>query len=192
MKPNLIQLVLIITLFTFSCGHKQSKEMKQTVDKLNTMTSELKTKFTGNVDFQSIMFSFDPSFGNTILVKVVEHSDSAKIKEWFYINGEWDLTSEKIMDTDSAIILNHTFSINNDYDLSKLTEILDLASQKLKEEKDINKVVFKSINLLMGNQPESKNKMENLITQITVESIAEKKSYFMNFDVEGNFVSISE
>jgi hypothetical protein len=192
MKPILLNLILLFSLFIFSCGHRQSKNLAPAIENLNAMAKELNAKFSNDVAYKSIMISFDESIGNTIMVKVLENPDSAIISEWFYINGKWELSAEKVFENDSINVPDRFFTLNTDYNLSKLDDIFSTAFAKLDEEKNINDGIVKSVNLLMGNLSKTQNKMDNFITQITIESLSDKKAYFLNFDAEGNYHTISE
>lgn len=192
MKQILPVFSLAFILLFLSCKSKINDDFKRTGENLKAMTGELGTKFPGNTLFQSIMFSFDEILGNTILVKIAGNPDSLKIQEWFYINGMWEMSMEKIMEADSLKFTDHFFSAKNEYNLSQLTEILAKSSEKLKEEKNQVQIKIKSINLSMGNQAFKKSKLENLITQVTVESPDNQKRFLVNFNADGSYISITE
>ena len=187
--------LIIITLMFFlslSCKSKMNEVNQKTGENLKVMLEELQKKFPEPVSFQSIMFSFDEALGNTLLVKIAGNADSSKIHEWFYINGMWESSTEKIMEDDSLAFTDHFFTSGTDYKLSTLIEVLSLATEKAEEDKDLDNYMVRSINLSMGNQLVNNNKMENLVTQVTIESKADNKRYLANFNSQGSFISILE
>ncbi len=191
MKQNLL-LLFIFSILIWSCQDKQNEAYIKANENLNLMVGELTNKFPLSSSFHSIMFSFDELMGNTILLKIAGNADSSKIEEWLYMNGIWAGPSEILMETDSLKYAELFFSADTEYSFSRLNGILSAASEKIEIEKNIDLFAFKSINLLMAKQLFEKNKMENLITQVTIESVKDKKVFLLHFDANGNFVSMSE
>jgi hypothetical protein len=195
MKQSVFQLALIVLVIFSACAGKKSGSESEVVIKsnesLNSMLAELKNKFSETTSFQSIIFSFDEVMGNNMMVKVATNIDSAKIQNWFYFGGKWNLTSEEVYKNDSLKISESFFNFKSDYQTSLLSQLMSTTYEKLESEKQVKNFTFKSINLLMGKQTAKKDKMEKLITQLSVET-PEQKQFFINFDNKGNFRSISE
>jgi hypothetical protein len=191
MKKIILLFFLVSVLFV-SCQQKQNQSYIKASENLNRVIEEINTKFPGNPAFHSLMISFDELMGNTVLLKMASVPDSAMVQEWLFMNGMWDMISENILETDSINFNDLVFSSGIDYDLSKLSAILASASEKAEVEKNIDLYQFTSINLLMAKEAYQKSKMDNLIIQVTIQSVKDKKNYLINFDANGNFTSITE
>jgi len=168
-------------------GNNKSGAIYESGKQFSGLIDDLNKKFTEKAAYSTIMLSYDKIMGNSILVKVARDIDSTDVEEWFFMNGSWDKKSDiplKIENQKSSDLL---FTINGDFDLSKLVDMVDVSKEKVIEEKKVKEVECKSVNLLMKNKGTTANKMDGLIIQITIETIDGSGTYDLGFDSKGNF-----
>lgn len=195
---NLALLILSLSLFIVSCKNKQPEEEQssnaayESNDKFMGLVKTLNEKFTENAGYLSIMFTYDEVIGNTIMVKVSTDMTNDTIEEWYYMGEKWEKEKEIKLDTDSTKATEQLFSLTKDYDIKKLVNLVDKAKEKVKEEKQLEKVVCKSINLLMKSNNDSTDKMDNLVTQISIGTEDNGKNFSVNYDASGNFENLSQ
>ena len=191
MNKKLILSILAMLILLTSCVTGNKSDGSEANTDLNLMIESLKQKFPGNTSFHSIMFSFDEALGNNMLVKIASNPDSAKVQEWFFIGDKWEMTSEKVIETDSSSVSALYFNVQTDFELSKLSEFIQESGNKLKEDKKLKNPHYRSINLVLGNQID-KSKAENIVIQFAADSEKDSKTFFINFDGTGKLLSINE
>ncbi len=195
MKYLTFLLTLSTFLFLLSCNNSEntteSEAYFESDDQFSELLNSLNEQFTEDAGYQSIMLSFDERMGNTVLVKVSKDINENKIEEWFYMNGSWEKAEENKLDLNDKKTSDFLFSLKDDYDLSLLLSIVNKSKERVKEQFKVKKVLCKSINLIMGKDRTSANKMDDLITQATVENEEDGTSYKINFDAQGNLKDLA-
>jgi hypothetical protein len=182
----------LVTFFAFlflACNSEKTTESEayfESDDQFNELLSSLNEQFTENAGYQSIMLSFDERMGNTVLVKVSKDINKNIIEEWFYMNGNWEKAEEGKLELNDKEVSDFLFSLKDDYDLSLLLSIVNKSKEKVKAQFKVKNVLCKSINLIMSKDRTSANKMDDLITQATVENEEDGTTYKINFDAQGN------
>jgi hypothetical protein len=183
-----IVLYLISICLLWACEEKkESAAFYESENQFSKLVQDLNAKFSERAYYKTIMLTYDNIMGNTLLVKVLPNADSAKLQEWFYMNNKWEKKSDFETDSTLSQPTDKLFSINNEFDLLKLVDMVDLAKDKVKTEKNIKDVNCKTVSILMQNIEASSRKMDNLIIQLTIESNDRKTSYELGFDFEGKF-----
>jgi hypothetical protein len=188
--------ITLITIFAFSsCGsgnnEPESEAYFESNDQFEELQSSLNNQFSKDAGYQSIMLSFDERMGNTVLVKVSKNIEENNIEEWFYINEDWNKEAESKIKLNDKKVSDFLFSLKDDYDLSLLLSIVNKSKEKVINDFKVEKVICKSINLIMSKERTSTNKMDDLITQATVENQEDGTTYKINFDAKGNLKDIS-
>jgi len=188
---NACKIVLLLSLgLSLACkGNKKNEAVYESSKQFSGLIADLNAKFTKKAAYSSIMLSYDKLLGNSILVKVARNMDSTRLEEWFFMNGGWEKKSEFQLELENLKPSDLLFTINGDFDLSKLVEMVDVSKEKVESEKKAKKVECKSVSILMKNIKSSIHKMDGLIIQINVESIVDKKSYDLSFNSKGDFES---
>ena len=190
---------ILITLFVcfafLSCGsgnnEPESKAYFESDDQFNELLGSLNGQFTEKAGYQSIMLSFDARMGNTVLVKVSRDIEENKIEEWFYMNDDWKKEAESKLELNDKKVSEFLFSLKDDYDLSLLLSIVNKSKEKVINDFKVKNAICKSINLIMSRERTSANKMDDLITQATVENADDGTTYKINFDAKGNLKDMS-
>ncbi|NJO92010.1 MAG: hypothetical protein HC831_25825, partial [Chloroflexia bacterium] len=160
-------------------------------DQFDELLNSLNEQFTEYAGYQSIMLSFDERMGNTVLVKVSKDINQNKIEEWFFMNDSWEKAEESTLELSDKKVSDFLFSLKDDYDLSLLLSIVNKSKDKVKEQFKVKNVLCKSINLIMSKDRTSANKMDDLITQATVENEEDGTTYKINFDAHGNLKDLA-
>ncbi|MDF1547916.1 MAG: hypothetical protein P1P88_08835 [Bacteroidales bacterium] len=176
----------------FACGNNVGEAYYDSNNQFSDLVKDLNEQFSENAGYQSIMISYDEIMGNTILVKVSRDINKNKIEEWFYMNGAWDKKADTTLQLENKSPSDFLFSLKNDYDISKLVDLVKNSKNRVKDELKVNEVVCKSVNLLMRNKRVSENKMDDLITQITIEPLEGGISYNLSYDAEGNLKDMTK
>ena len=184
-----IMFLLSLGLLLACKGNKKNEAVYESSKQFSGLIADLNSKFTTKAAYSSIMLSYDKLLGNSILVKVARNMDSTRLEEWFFMNGGWEKKSEFQLELENLKPSDLLFTINGDFDLSKLVEMVDVSKEKVESEKKAKKVECKSVSILMKNIKSSIHKMDGLIIQINVESIVDKKSYDLSFNSKGDFES---
>jgi hypothetical protein len=186
-KFPLVFLLLAIATILGCNENKKSEAYYESGKQFSKLIKDLNNQFTEKAAYSSIMLSYDKLMGNSILVKVSPDIDSIILEEWFYMSGKWDKKSEMALEFNNQKPSDFLFTINGDFDLLKLVDIVELAKEKVISEKKVKAIECKSVSILMKNLQSTANKMDHLIIQITIETIDSGSSYDLGFDSNGNF-----
>ncbi len=179
-------------LIVFACGREaKSNAFYETKSQFSGFINDLNAKFTPKAAYSSIMLSYDKLLGNSILVKVAQDIDSNKLEEWFFMNGSWEKKSELELKLDGNKPSDLLFTINGDFDMSKLVKMVDVSKEKVLKEKNAKNVECKNVSLLMKNKAVTSKKMDGLIIYITVETADGSQSYDLGFNSKGDFEGFS-
>lgn len=190
---NFSFVISLIAIFSFfACGNNVGEAYYDSNNQFSDLVKDLNEQFSEKAGYQSIMISYDEIMGNTILVKVSRDIDKNKIEEWFYMNGDWDKKADTTLQLGDKNPSDFLFSLKNDYDISRLVDMVKNSKKRVKDELKVNEVVCKSVNLLMRTKRVSENKMDDLITQITIEPLDRGISYNLSYDSEGNLKDIAK
>jgi len=168
-------------------SEKKSDAVFETSNQFSGLIKDLNTKFTEKAGYSCIILSYDKLMGNTIMVKVAKDLNSDTIEEWYLMNGKWDKKSDILLELENVKPSDILFTINGDFDLAKLVEMVDVSKDKAESEKKAKDVECKNVNLLMKNKGTTANKMDGLIIQITVGNADGSNSFDLGFDAKGDF-----
>ncbi len=188
MKYLTFFIYLIAVCIIGACGNSEEKSQAyfDSDDEFTELVKSLNEQFSDNAGYSSIMLSYDDLMGNTVLVKVSRNIDENTIEEWFFMNDSWDKKAETKLELGDKNPADFLFSLNGDYDLSKLLDMVNESKHKVMNELKVKEVVCKSVNLLMPRKRSSVNKMDDLITQIAIEPLSGGTTYKHSYDAMGN------
>ncbi len=189
MKHYTFLFTLTALIFLLSCNSQKDEKTDayfESDDQFAVLQKSLKEQFSEDAGYQSIMLWFDERMGNTVSVKVARNIEDNNIEEWFLMNENWKKEAENKLEIKDKKVSDFLFTLNNDYNLSVLLDIVTKSKQKVEKEHNVKKAVCKSINLIMSKDRTSENKMDDLITQVTVEDAENGTTFKINFDAKGN------
>ncbi len=186
---NVYRFIYFLAFCSFlACsGNNKSGAVYESGKQFSSLIKDLNQKFTEKAAYSTIMFSYDKIMGNSILVKVAKDLDSTGLEEWLFMNGSWEKKSDIPLKLENQKPSDLLFTINGDFDLSKLVDMVDVSKEKVVSEKKGKDVECKSVNLLMKSKKTTYNKMDGLIIQITIETMDGSGKYDLGFDSKGNF-----
>jgi hypothetical protein len=187
-----IFLFLSITSIIGCSEKKRSEAYYESSRQFSALTEDLKKKFTTKAAYNSIMLSYDKLMGNTLLVKVSPDIDSSYMEEWLFMNGKWDKKSTIEIDKENQSSSEILFSINGDFELSKVVDMIEIAKEKVLSEKKVKNSGCKSVSILLKNIEGSTNKMDHLIIYISIEATETGALFDISFDSKGNFEGFLE
>mgnify|MGYP001803236735 CR=1 FL=1 len=139
LKSTVIGLILVSLL---SCGNGTSSQPANKKG-FTVIEKELKNKFGDDAYYTDLHISYDKNVGNLISVTVTEAPESLKMGQWNLMRGIWKQNSEVSLEVpEGCKAADFMFQLNDQINLSKLGELVEISSEKLKAEKDIENPAF--------------------------------------------------
>lgn len=129
--------IAVITSLLFSCGSSISRE-EATSEGFTAIEKEMQNKFGKQAYYTDLTISYDKSIGNMISTTVTEDPESLKMGEWTFVQGAWKQTSEITLEIpEGSLAADFMFQLNDNINLSKLGELVEISKIELTKEKEI-------------------------------------------------------
>ncbi len=140
LKFTAIVVLIVITLM--SCRRSTSKQPTNAED-FGTIEKEMKSKFGDNAYYTDLIITNDKSLGNWISVTVTDNPESLKMGQWNSSQDSWKQNSEITLEVPKGSkAADFMFQLNNKINLTKLGELVEKSSLKLKTEKNIENALL--------------------------------------------------
>lgn len=131
-----IVIVAIIALLV-SCGGSTSKQSANKKG-FTSIEKDIKSKFGEDAYFTDLTVTHNKSIGNIIGVTVTKNPESLKMGQWNNMQGNWKQNSEIALEVPQGTkASDFMFQLNDNINLSKLGELIEVSSKKLTDDKKI-------------------------------------------------------
>lgn len=134
-----------LIIFFLSCNSKITSI--DSTESLKDLKEILKDKFGENAYYTGLNIS-NSDYGPIVNVSQTDTPSSLKMTEWNLYNGDWNQTSDVILEiSDNTKAKDFMFQLNKIIDFDIIIKIVEEAKNKVIEEKKIAEVVVQNINI---------------------------------------------
>ena len=143
MKTLKFKAIVVLTVMTLiSCGGSTSKQPAN-AEGFGAIEKELKSKFGENAYYTDLTITYDKSLGSWISVTVTDNPESLKMGQWNLSQDTWTQNSEISLEVpQDSKAADFMFQLNNKINLTKLGELVEKSTIKLKTEKNIENALL--------------------------------------------------
>ncbi len=130
--------VIAITFATLvSCG-SGIDDQPANAEGFTAIEQNIKSEFGADAYYTELTVVYIESIGNTVNATVTKDPSSLEMGEWNLVQGNWNQTSEITLEVpEGSQAADFMFQLKDDISLSKLGELVEHSSTKLKSEKNI-------------------------------------------------------
>ncbi|NML24099.1 hypothetical protein HHL16_24690 [Pseudoflavitalea sp. G-6-1-2] len=183
-----LMLALCITAFT-SCDYFGGGGRKyETADGVASLVSDLKSEFGKDAWYTDINFSYHKSTGTSTSATGTKDPASKKMIEKTRLKGTWKDNSEITLSlTGDAKPEDFMFTLTELGDLKKLPDMIKLAVDKIKKEKNFDVV---ATNITVHSPDRLKENSEKFSYLLSLQPENGGTSFSVIFDQKGDFKKI--
>lgn len=154
-----------LLLTVTSCGLIQKIEpVFNSVEEMNTLIADLKTRFGEQAQYNRITMLYDKSAANVYNLSVLSTENQQLLHEWQYTYGGWKKAADVTMTLNSGKPTDYVFTLQNT-DLTKLVALAPDAKTQIATTRKIdpNLLTIRSVSVYKPNLLTSANDTRLLI-----------------------------